>query len=110
MHACRGESGDEAREKSPHVIASHVHEQYRECGDLQPVILEVKVVMNGSWEMRGEEWTCEKENVTTDNCKLKCLIHVQCACVMRRHMRTCYHTCYMYAQGSSQSKNERGRG
>ena len=31
-------------------------------------------MMNESLEMRGEEWTCEKENVTTDNCKLKCLI------------------------------------
>ena len=72
-----------------HVIASHVHEQYRECGNLPPVILEVKVVMNESLEMRGVEWTCEKENVTTDNCKLKCMIHVQCACVMRRPMRTC---------------------
>ena len=28
------------------IAASHVHEQYRECGNLQPVILEVKVVMN----------------------------------------------------------------
>ena len=51
MHACRGEPGDEAREKCPHVIASHVHEQYRECGNLPPVILEVKVVMNESLQM-----------------------------------------------------------
>jgi hypothetical protein len=48
---CGGEPGDEAREKCPHVIASHVHEQYRECGNLQTVILEVKVVMNESLEM-----------------------------------------------------------
>ena len=27
----------------PHVIVSHVHEQYRECGNSQTVILEVKV-------------------------------------------------------------------
>ena len=47
MHACRGEPGDEAREKCPHVIASHVHEEYR---NLHPVILEVKVVMNQSLE------------------------------------------------------------
>ena len=51
LHACRGEPGDNARKKCPHVIASHVHEQYRECGNLQPVILEVKVVMNESLEM-----------------------------------------------------------
>ena len=51
IHACRGESGVNAREKYPHVIASHVHEQYRECGNLQTVILEVKVVMNESLEM-----------------------------------------------------------
>ena len=46
LHACRGESGDEAREKCPHIIASHVHEHYRECGNLRSVILEVKVEMN----------------------------------------------------------------
>ena len=51
IHAARGESGDEARKKCPHVIASHVREQYRECGNLQAVILEVKVVMNESLEM-----------------------------------------------------------
>ena len=51
VHVCRGKPGDEAREKCPHVIASHVHEQYRECGNLPPVILEVKVVMNESLEM-----------------------------------------------------------
>ena len=38
-------------EKSAHVIASHVHEQYRECGNLHPVILEIKVVTNESLEM-----------------------------------------------------------
>ena len=27
-------------------------------------------MMNESLEMGGEEWTCEKENATTDNCKL----------------------------------------
>ena len=51
MHACRGEPGDEAGEKRPHAIAPHIHEQYRECGNLLPVILEVKVVMNESLEM-----------------------------------------------------------
>ena len=55
MHACRGESGDNAGEKCTHDIASQVasqvHEQYRECGNLQTAILEVKVVMNESLEM-----------------------------------------------------------
>ena len=46
MHARRGEPGDEARKK-----CTHVHEQYRECGNLHTVILEVKVVMNESLEM-----------------------------------------------------------
>ena len=27
-------------------------------------------MMNELLEMGGEEWTCEKENATTDNCKL----------------------------------------
>ena len=27
-------------------------------------------MMNESLEMWGEEWTCDKENATTDNCKL----------------------------------------
>ena len=49
MHAEESQPGDEAREKCPHVIASHVHEQYRQCGNLHAVILVVKVVMN---EMR----------------------------------------------------------
>ena len=82
MHACRGEPGDNAREKCPHVIASHVHEQYRECGNLQTVILEVKVVMNESLEMGGEDWTCEKEKATTNNCKLNlytCTVYT-CMC------------------------------
>ena len=54
LHACRGEPGDDAREKCPHVIASHAHEQYRESGNLHlnPVILEVKVAMNQKLEMR----------------------------------------------------------
>ena len=34
LHACRGEPGGEARKKCPHVIAPHVHEQYRECENL----------------------------------------------------------------------------
>ena len=34
-----------------HVIASHVHEQYRECGNLLAVNLEVKVVMNESLQI-----------------------------------------------------------
>ena len=38
---CRGEPGDEARDKCPHVIVPYVHEQYRECGNLQTVNLEV---------------------------------------------------------------------
>ena len=39
--------------KSSRVIASHAHEQYREYGNLQSVILEVKVyiVTNESLEM-----------------------------------------------------------
>ena len=36
------------RDKCPHVIVPHVHEQYR---NLQTVNLEVKVVMNESLEM-----------------------------------------------------------
>ena len=51
MHAYRGEAGDKAGEKCTHAIASYVHEQYRECGNLHPVIFEVKVVMNESLEM-----------------------------------------------------------
>ena len=35
MHVVLGEPADEAREKCPHVIASHIHEQYRH---LQSVI------------------------------------------------------------------------
>ena len=48
---CRGHPGDEAREKCPHAIPPHIHEQYRECGNLHAVILEVKVVMSESLEM-----------------------------------------------------------
>ena len=51
VHACRGEPGDNAREKCTHVIASHVHEQYRESGNLPPVNLEAMVVMNESLGM-----------------------------------------------------------
>ena len=76
MHAFRGEPGDNAREKCPHVVASHVHEQYRECGNLQTVILEVKVVMNESLEMEGEEWTCEKEKATVNSTLIYIQIHM----------------------------------
>ena len=61
LHACRGQSGVEARDKCPHVIVSQVYNIYmymymnniqcRECGNLHAVILEVKVVMNESLEM-----------------------------------------------------------
>ena len=58
----------------------YVHEQYRECGNLQTVILEVKVVMN---EICEEKSGCEK-NVTLPTDNSTSIIKYTCA-VCRCH-------------------------